>query len=178
MDGTIATIMLFGGNFAPRGWLFCDGSLQPISQYEALYSLIGTTYGGDGQTTFALPDLRGRIAVGAGQGPGLNAINLGEMAGTENVTLTLAQMPAHSHGMSASVASTSSNADGSNSPAKVLATAPQKVYTAPASNINTFLGGANVTVQNAGGNAPFNIVQAYQVVNFVICTEGIYPSRG
>jgi Microcystin-dependent protein len=177
MDGTIATIMLFGGNFAPLNWLYCDGSLLSISEYEALFSLIGTTYGGDGQTTFALPDLRGRVAVGAGQGPGLNNISLGERAGAENVTLTQAQMPAHSHGMSASVASTSNNADGSNSPAKVLATAPQKVYTAPASNINTFLGGANVTIQNTGGNTPVNIVQAYQVVNFVICTYGIYPSR-
>ena len=93
----IAEIVLFGGNFAPRGWAFCDGSLLSIAQNTALFSLLGTTYGGNGQTTFALPDLRGRVAIHAGQGPGLTPRDLGESFGTEQVTLTVAQLPAHSH---------------------------------------------------------------------------------
>jgi len=177
MEGTLATIMIFAGNFAPRGWLFCDGSLQSISQNEALFSLIGTTYGGDGQTTFALPDLRGRIPVGTGTGGGLSTVNLGQMSGSESITLTQAQLPAHAHPMSAQVSTSSSNADGSSSPAKVLATTAQNLYAPIGSAANSYLAGANVTLAPQGGNQPIQIVQPYQVINYVICTEGIYPSQ-
>jgi microcystin-dependent protein len=172
----MATIMIFAGNFAPQGWLFCDGSLQSIAQYDALFSLLGTTYGGDGQTTFALPDLRGRIPVGTGTGAGLGNVSLGEMSGTENVTLNGGQLPAHSHLMTASVGTSSASADGSKSPAKALATTPFNVYAA-AGGTNPSLGGATVNIGNQGNNAPINIVQSYQAINYVICVEGIYPSR-
>ena len=95
MEPFIAQIMMFGGNFAPRGWAFCDGQLLPISQYSALFSLLGTTYGGDGRTTFGLPDLRGRVAIHPGNGPGLSSIRLGEKGGTETNTLSTAQLPPH-----------------------------------------------------------------------------------
>src|SRR5438105_10342167 len=93
----LGQIMLFGGNFAPRGWAFCNGQIMSIAQNTALFSLLGTTYGGDGITTFALPDLRGRAPVGQGQGPGLSNITLGEASGTESITLTIANMPGHNH---------------------------------------------------------------------------------
>jgi len=177
MEGTLATIMIFGGNFAPRAWMFCDGSLLPISQYDALFSLLGTTYGGDGQTTFALPDLRGRIPVGTGTGGGLSTIVLGQMAGSESVTLTQAQMPAHAHPMTATVSTSSANADGSNSPAKLLASPSGNLYAPIGSAANSFLAGANVSLAPQGGNQPIEIVQPYQAINYVICVEGIYPSR-
>src|SRR3954468_23228168 len=93
----LGEIRMFGGNFAPRGWAFCNGQILSIAQNTALFSLLGTTYGGNGQTTFGLPDLRGRVAVSAGQGPGLSNYSLGELAGSESVTLTSANMPAHNH---------------------------------------------------------------------------------
>jgi len=177
MDGTIATIMMFAGNFAPQNWAFCDGSLLPIPEGEALFSLIGTTYGGDGQTTFALPDLRGRVPVGTGQGAGLSNVTLGEMAGNEQITLTTAQMPAHLHQMKATVGVTSANADGSNSPLRVLGTTGVNIYTAAANVTPAHLGGTNIGLANTGSNIPIDNRQAYQVINYVICLNGIYPSR-
>lgn len=177
MEGTLATIMLFAGNFAPQGWLFCDGSLQSISENNALFSLLGTTYGGDGQTTFALPDLRGRVPVGTGTGGGLSPIVLGESSGTETVTLTQGQIPAHAHPMMAQVSTSSSNADGSSSPAKLLASPAQNLYAPISSAANSFLAGANVTLSAQGGNQSIEIVQPYQAINYVICVEGIYPSQ-
>ena len=106
MEPFIGQLMLFGGNFAPRGWAMCDGQLLPIAQYSALFSILGTTYGGDGRTTFALPDLRGRVPMGFGHGPGLSAHGLGSKGGEENVTLTTSQIPSHSH------QAMGSNADG------------------------------------------------------------------
>jgi len=99
-EGTLGEVTLFAGNFAPRGWAFCHGQLLPINQYQALFSILGTTYGGDGRTTFALPDLRGRVPVGVGYGPGLSDIRLGQKAGYEAVQLTVNQLPAHLHGFS------------------------------------------------------------------------------
>src|SRR6478672_10112699 len=93
----LAEIIMFAGNFAPRGWAFCQGQILSIAQNTALFSLLGTTYGGNGQTTFALPDLRGRVPVGTGQGPGLSNYDLGQVSGSESVTLTVSQMPAHNH---------------------------------------------------------------------------------
>lgn len=177
MEGTVATIMMFAGNFAPQGWAFCDGSLLAISENDALFSLIGTTYGGDGQTTFALPDLRGRVPVGTGQGAGLSSVSLGEKAGNEHATLTTSQMPGHIHQMKATVGSTSANADASNNPAHVLGTPGVNVYTAPANATPAHLSGANVTLANTGSNVPFDTRQAFQVINYVICLYGIYPSR-
>src|SRR5690606_34266597 len=109
MEQLLGQIIMVGFNFAPRGWAFCDGRLLPIAQNTALFSLLGTTYGGNGQTTFALPDLRGRCAVGMGQGPGLSQRVQGEMSGTENVTLIQTQMPAHTHTLMASTADGTTN---------------------------------------------------------------------
>jgi microcystin-dependent protein len=177
MEGTLATIMIFGGNFAPSAWMFCAGQLLPIAEYDALFSLLGTTYGGDGQTTFGLPDMRGRIPVGTGTGGGLSTVALGQAAGTENVTLTQTQMPAHNHPMTASVSTSSSNADGSNSPAKVLATPTTNLYAPTSAATNNYLGGASVSLAAQGGSQPINILQPYLALNYVICVEGIYPSR-
>jgi microcystin-dependent protein len=178
MDGTMATIMIFAGNFAPRSWMYCDGSILPISQYDALFALIGTTYGGDGMQTFALPDLRGRIPVGAGSGPGLSNVVLGQRAGSEQVTMTQTQLPAHQHTMTAKVGTSSANADGSKNPALPLSNTSLKIYAPNDPNVSTYLGGASVTLQNAGSNAPFSVIQSYLTINYVICVEGIFPSRG
>lgn len=177
MEGTLATIMMFAGNFAPRAWMFCNGALLPISQYDALFALIGTTYGGDGQTTFALPDLRSRIPVGTGTGAGLSPVNLGQSAGSETVTLNQSQLPAHQHAMSASVGTSSANADGSKNPTHVLATTAQALYLPTSGGTGTNLGGANVTVGPAGNSQPISVVQSFQAINYVICVEGIFPSR-
>lgn len=155
----IGQIILFGGNFAPRGWAQCDGSLIAIAQNTALFSILGTTYGGDGITTFALPDLRGRAPIHYGNGPGLTPRALGEAAGTETVTLTVNQMPAHTHGIAGGT--------GPNS-------GPQRaIEVQPTSNrvIDPD------EVQPAGGSQPFSIMQPYLAVNFIIALEGIYPSR-
>ncbi len=177
MEGTMATIMIFAGNFNPRSWMLCQGQLLPISQYDALFALIGTTYGGDGQTTFALPNLQSRIPVGAGNGAGLNAIALGQSAGSESVTLTQAQMPMHAHTMSASVGTTSANADGSKNPARILASTSAEIYLPLSGSTATSLAGGNVAVGIQGSSQPIPVIQPYQALNYVICVEGIFPSR-
>lgn len=177
MEGTIATIMIFAGNFSPLNWMYCNGQLLSIEEYTALFSLIGTTYGGDGQTTFALPDMRSRIPVGMGTGPGLGTVALGQAAGAESVTLTQAQMPAHQHFMTAKLSVSTGNADGSNNPANALATTAQNQFASIASASGTFLGGASISMAPTGGNQPVGILQPYLSLNYVICVEGIYPSR-
>lgn len=158
MDPILGTIILFAGNFAPRGWALCDGQLLPISQNTALFSILGTTYGGDGIHTFALPDLRGRAPIHAGNGPGLTPRNLGESGGQESVTLTPNEIPAHVHGIQAAP---EPHGDPSGN---ILAAATQEKagvsHTGP-----------------AGGNQPHNNMQPYVAVNYIIATEGIYPSR-
>ena len=168
-DPYIGEIRMFAGNFAPLGWAFCNGALLPIAQYEALFSLLGTTYGGDGQTTFALPDLRGRGPIHAGQGPGLTNHPQGEQGGTETVTLTVAQMPAHTHAPAASsAAGTSSHPNGN-------------VWAASSTSDNQYAGTSNTTMNPAtigvaGGNQPHDNRQPVLAINFIISLEGIYPS--
>ena len=176
MEGTLATIMIFAGNFAPRGWSFCAGQLISIAENDALFALIGTTYGGDGQVTFGLPDLRSRVPVGTGTGGGLSPVVLGQMAGTENVTVLTSQMPAHQHAMVAKVSTTSVNADGSNSP-KLLATPATNLYAPTSASTGTNLGGASAVLNPSGGSQPIGILQPYLAINYVICMEGIFPSR-
>lgn len=163
MDPVLAQVMLWALNFAPQGWASCDGALLPISQYEALFSLIGTTYGGDGQATFALPDLRGRIAVGAGQGPGLPAFVHGQAGGATGHTLTHGQLPGHSHSLAAATGPASSNRPGG------LAVAKGGKYGAA----NTVMAASGAT----GANMPVDHLPPYLGLNYVICVEGIYPSR-
>jgi microcystin-dependent protein len=167
----IGQVVLFTGNFAPLGWVDCDGSLLPISSYETLFSLIGTTYGGDGQTTFAVPDLRGRAVVGRGQGPGLSNYVIGETGGTENVTLTAASMPAHTHAVNASALPGSSDNPTNKIPAVYPDGIPQ--YGSPATRTrNTDALGLT------GGGQPHNNVKPYQVVRYIMATEGLYPIQG
>jgi microcystin-dependent protein len=166
----IGEIRMFAGNFAPLGWAFCDGTLLAISQNEALFNLIGTTYGGDGESTFALPDLRGRIPVHAGQGPGLTQRIFAESGGAETVTLTPNQMPSHSHSLlaTANPAMSSSTAFGS----LLAVTADTPIYGAPvpAGQMN------NAAVQPAGGTQPHDNMAPSLCVSFIIALEGIFPS--
>jgi microcystin-dependent protein len=175
MEGYIAEIRLFAGNFAPRGWAFCQGQILSIAQNTALFSLLGTTYGGNGQTTFALPDLRGRVPVGTGQGPGLPSINLGEMAGEPTHTLIITEMPAHNH---QAQAQGNTNAGGTTSPTGATwatSTARDNIYVSAAPN--TPMAANTVTVGIAGGSQPHNNMQPYLGLNYIICLQGIFPSR-
>ena len=163
----LAQIMIFAGNFAPRGWAFCSGQILPIAQNTALFSLLGTTYGGNGQTTFALPDLRGRVPMHPGQGPGLANRNLGEVGGSESTTLTVNNMPSHNHLASASQAGATATRPSGNVPSAGGA------YTA-ASDGTTM---NPAFIQNAGGSQPFDTHQPFLCLNYVIALEGIFPSR-
>jgi len=160
----LGQITLFAGNFAPRGWAFCEGQLLPISQNTALFSILGTTYGGNGQTTFALPDLRGRAPIHPGQGPGLSNRFLGEQGGEEATSLSTAQMPAHSHPAGASSAAQTTNRPGGAVPAR------GGVY---ATGANTTMGGDTV----AGDSQPHNTMQPFTALSYIIALEGIFPSR-
>jgi microcystin-dependent protein len=172
----IGQIIMFGGNFAIRGYALCNGQLLSIAQNTALFSLLGTTFGGDGRTTFGLPDLRGRVPVHMGQGPGLTNYSLGQSAGAEQVTLTVNQIPAHTHTATANAVNGpgNSNVAAGNAWAKDLGT-QSATYSnaAPTTPMRT---GA-VTVAAAGGNQPHSNLQPYLCINFLIALEGIYPSR-
>jgi microcystin-dependent protein len=169
-------IFMFAGNFAPRGYALCQGQILAISQNTALFSILGTTYGGNGQTTFALPDLRGRAPVGQGQGPGLSSITLGEVAGTESATMLTTNMPAHNHTLAcdtnpASVGAPSGNllADSGTSQSGGV-----PIY----SNSNTPNGALNQqSIGIAGGSQPFGIRNPYLGINYIIALQGIFPSR-
>jgi microcystin-dependent protein len=174
MDVFIGTISLFGFNFAPRGWAMCAGQLLPISQNSALFALLGTMYGGDGIQTFGLPDLRGRVAVGMGNGPGLSPYNQGQMAGSETVTLLQTEMPMHNHLLNVSGSGATSTTPSGN----VLAVSalPDE------SPVNTYGPTPNATanpqaIGMAGGNQPHQNIQPYLALNYCIALEGIFPSR-
>jgi microcystin-dependent protein len=179
-EGMIGEIRLFAGNFAPRNWAFCDGSLQSIAQNTALFSILGTTYGGDGITTFALPDLQGRAAVGVGTGPGLQAWDLGEVQGTETNTMTTNQMPAHTHTV---MANNTPGAGDQNTPSNnYMAAGPVDrssglpVNTRYASTTDgTHMGPQ--AIGTTGGSLPFNNMQPSLCLNYIICLYGIFPSR-
>ena len=163
----IGNIMPFAGTFAPLGWAFCDGSLMAISQNDALFSLIGTTYGGDGQTTFALPDLRGRMPMH--QGPGFV---IGQVAGTETVTLTSQQMPLHSH----TVIGNSGNANSNDPTNNFLAAQPSLLEYAPGATANATMK-SNAILPGGGGNQPHDNIMPYLAISYVIALEGIYPTQ-
>jgi microcystin-dependent protein len=159
---------MFAGNFAPSGWNFCDGSLLPIASYSTLFNLIGTTYGGDGQTTFALPNLLGRVPVHQGTGPNGNPYVIGQLGGVENVTLITQQMPIHNH-----LVAVSSTAGTSNTPVNSFFanwTGAQYSDQGPDTTMNA---GA---IENAGGNQPHDNMVPFQAVTFIISLFGIYPS--
>ena len=166
----VGEIRMFAGNFAPRGWAFCDGQLLAVSQNDALFSLLGTIYGGDGRTTFGLPDLRGRIPLHAGTGPGLSPRRLGSKAGDENETLTTNQLASHSHDWNANKL----DATGGTPQGKVLAKAVGFRFWEPAAP-NTSL--ASSTIAETGGGQPHTNLMPTLCVNFIIALFGIYPSR-
>ncbi len=172
MEPFIGEIKLFAGNFAPRGWALCDGQLLAISQNQALFSILGTTYGGDGRTTFGLPDLRGRTPIHAGRGAGLSDYRLGERGGTEQVTLTTNQIPSHSHSLHAN-----SKAANTAAPAgSALANTRGRDFDYDQSGeIDTTLSGKSIGA--AGGSQPHENRQPYLAVNYIIALVGIYPSR-
>jgi len=157
---------MFGFNFAPRGWARCDGQLLPIAQNTALFSLLGTTYGGDGRTTFALPDLRGRVPIHPGNGPGLSPYQQGQRGGTENVTLIAQQIPAHSHSQPCSSDDPNAGSPVDNVPAAVA----NPIY-ATAANA------AMAATGPVGGSQPHTNIQPYLAVYFCIALQGIFPSR-
>lgn len=165
----IAEIIMFGGNFAPRGWALCDGQVLSIAQNQALFSLLGTTYGGNGTTTFALPDLRGRVPVHAGTGPGLSQQFLGSQGGTETTSLTAANLPAHAHDVTPPVTNGRRTTDrpAGASPARGGAYSSAS----PAES------GASFSTSSVGGGQPVGVMQPYVALNFIIALEGIYPSR-
>lgn len=171
----IAEIRLFAGNFAPRSWAFCQGQILSIAQNTALFSLLGTTYGGNGQTTFALPDFRGRLPYGTGQGPGLPTINLGQIAGSPTHTLIPTEMPAHNHGGgTVAIPVTTADASSKNPSGKVPAATGAPAYATPPDSTGA---SATVTLPINGGSQPFSIEQPYLGMNFIIAVEGVYPSR-
>lgn len=171
--------MMVGFNFAPRGWALCDGQLLPISQNAALFSLLGTTYGGDGRTTFGLPDLRGRAAIHQGSGPGLTPRPMGQKSGAEHVALNASTMPVHGHTAQGQLKASTDAAAASEPAGKVLATATRgSIYADPANLTDMASSSVSVTVNdNAGGGQPHENMQPYQVVNFVIALVGLYPTR-
>lgn len=164
----VGEIRIFAGNFAPQGWMFCDGSVLPIAQNETLFNLIGTTYGGDGQNTFALPDLRGRVPIHVGTGAGLTTRQIGERAGSESVTLTSAQMPAHAHTLSASTSAAVAGAG----PSGVLAASAISFY--GSGNPSTAMGPA---IAPSGGGQPHENMAPFQALSFIISLFGIFPSQ-
>lgn len=165
----IAEVRIFAGNFAPRSWAFCDGQLLPIAQNTALFSLIGTTYGGDGRTTTALPNMKGRAPMHPGRGPGLTARRLGEKLGTETVTLSEAQMPAHSHTVRANTEDGEENTPGADT-----RVGGAGIFAPGSSAVASMNAGA---LPNAGGSQAHNNVQPFLTMNFIIALQGLYPSR-
>ena len=167
----VGEIRIFAGNFAPAGWMFCEGQLLPISENETLFQLIGTTYGGDGEETFALPNLQSRVPIHMGKGPDGTTYQLAEAAGTEEVTLTIQQIASHNHALLASTAAGGQN----NASAQVIAASPSVqlfIQDTPDSTLNN----ANA-VTAVGGSQPHSNFQPYLCLNFIISLFGIFPSQ-
>ena len=196
MEGTIGEIRMFAGTFAPKYWAYCDGRLISISSNTALFSILGTTYGGNGQTTYAVPDFRGRVAVGTGTGNGLSNVQLGQMSGTESVTLLTTQIPAHNHTATAGTGGTGTatlnavTANGNTqSPSGnyIAASRTASVASYIASGTTAAMNAGSITLSNitagaptigiTGGSQPHSNMQPYLGMNYVICMMGIFPSR-
>lgn len=203
MDMYTGTIIAWAPNFEPQDWMFCDGRLLNIRQYQVLYSLLGTTYGGDGVNTFALPNLNGRVPVGKGTNNGVNYV-LGAVGGQDSVTLSVNNMPAHSHTASSTpnltisglnvqlpastsdgntdtpgdTASLAKAIDSSDSSVNIYTTGTTNTHLKPANVTGGTIGGTvTTTIASTGSSTPFNNMQPYQVLNYIICVNGIYPPR-
>jgi microcystin-dependent protein len=188
MEPFIGQIMMVPYTFAPQGWAFCNGQLLPISSNTALFSLVGTTYGGDGRTNFALPDLRGRVPMHAGNGPGLSPRRLGESGGSESETMSTAQMPAHNHPIQITEAKLEAYEGGrgeqpnAGTPGGNLLGNPSDFIYYQGKSPNASLADSALTVEaqsgNTGGSQPVSKMQPFTTVHFVIALQGIYPTRG
>ncbi len=182
MDTFISSILLWPCNFAPVGWAFCNGQILSIAQNAALFSLLGTTFGGNGTTTFALPDMRGRVPVGAGQGPSLSNYNLGQVGGAEHVTLTISNLPSHAHSFTVSASNANATVSTPAAPNNVLAapydgTAFNSVNGYNNSTPNTALNVGSPNTGLIGSNTPVPILPPYLGLNYIIALNGIFPSR-
>lgn len=169
-DPFVAEIRIVGFNFAPRGWAFCDGQILPLSQNTALFSLLGTTYGGNGQSNFALPNLQGRAPMHPGQGPGLSLRDLGEEIGSETITLLQSEIPAHAHGLNASTSPANSRNPTNNALGRSRGAS---AYDPGAPAATAAFQAVGVT----GGDLPHNNMQPYLTMNFVIALQGVFPPR-
>jgi microcystin-dependent protein len=170
MDPFVAEIRIFPFNFVPRGWAWCDGQILPLSQNTALFSLLGTTYGGDGKSNFALPDLQGRTPMHPSQGPGLSLHDLGETGGSETVTLLESEIPAHNHNLNAANLNSQSTVPSANSLGRGN---PVKVYSTGTPNINM----SNNSLAPSGGDLPHNNMMPYLTMYFCIALQGVFPPR-
>ena len=179
MEPFIGQIIMFGGNFAPRNWAFCNGQLLAINQNQALFSILGTTYGGDGRTTFGLPELRGRVAVhsGGSSGPGLTNRPLGSRSGTETNTLTTNQLPSHNH--TATMRAESAPGSTGNPTGNLLGvvTTGANIYAPPVPATEVSMSSDSIVVNNTGGNQSVNNMQPFTAVNYIIALQGTFPSR-
>ena len=169
----LAQIVMFAGNFAPRGWAFCDGQLLPINQNQAVFSLLGTTYGGDGRTTFGLPDMRGRVSVHPGSGPGLTSRTLGQKGGSENNTLNVNQMPAHNH----TVTLRGTGVNGTLAKPQNNHLAGGTTIYGPAGGTLTNMAADAAISANTGGGQAVNNMEPFLCVNYIIALQGVFPSR-
>jgi microcystin-dependent protein len=167
LEPFLGQLALVPYDFAPKGWALCHGQLLPINQYQALFSLLGTNFGGDGRVTFALPDLRGRVPISSGQGPGLENYSLGQAGGTEQVSLTVSQMPSHRHALNVHDGKADQTSPAGNRLAK------GSVYTSKPANAVA----ANTTVRTSGSGNPHENRQPYLTLNWIIALQGIYPAR-
>ncbi|AGC76014.1 microcystin-dependent protein [Nonlabens dokdonensis] len=172
MNPFLGEIVMFAGNFAPRGWSLCNGQLLAITQYSALFSILGTTYGGDGRTTFALPDFRSRSPIHQGKGPGLTDIRLGERSGNEQISLSLLNLPNHSHTGEIKVSNAAADDD---SPGSSASIGSSEIFVEGAST--TALSFGSVELGNTGGQQPFPSRNPYIGINYIIAMQGTFPSR-
>jgi microcystin-dependent protein len=178
MEGVIGYTTLFAGNFAPKNWAFCNGQIVSISSNTALFSILGTVYGGNGTTTFGLPNLQGMAVVSAGQGQGLSNYSLGETAGYEQTTITMENMPSHSHPLSTTI--TPSAATTANSPAPINAVYGQgseNMFNPTGDSTFQHFQGSITTGTNNSGQTPFSTMQPIMGLNYIICMFGVYPTR-
>ncbi len=174
----IAEIRIFAGNFAPRSWAFCNGQLLPVSQNTALFSLIGTTYGGDGRTTTALPNMQGRAPMHPGRGPGLTSRRLGQRTGVEQVTLSEAQMPNHTHSVSADAEAGGTFGGGADTQSPIGAHLGNTVAAGEFfATGNPDVSMSSNALNNTGGSQPHNNMQPFLAINYIIALQGLYPSR-